>query len=68
VIDSRFEGLPMGQRDALVEPHLTKLPERTQGDIMNLFTFSPAELDEEKDSFRARLQNAEFEHPSPSML
>ena len=41
VIDSRFEGLSTENRDAMVEPHLDQLPERTQADIINLFTFAP---------------------------
>ena len=28
----------------MVEPYLEQLPERTQADIMNLFTFAPSEL------------------------
>ncbi len=33
------------KRDAMVEKELKKLPERTQVNIMNLFTFAPSELD-----------------------
>jgi hypothetical protein len=68
VIDSKFEGLPLEQRDAMVEPHLEQLPERTQADIMNLFTFAPSELTETPKTFREFLLNTEFEDPSPSML
>jgi hypothetical protein len=68
VIDSRFEGLPHDQRDAMVEPHLEQLPERTQADIMNLFTFAPSELQQTPKTFREFLLNTEFEDPSPSML
>lgn len=39
VIDQQFEGMPTEKRDAMVEPYLRELPERTQADIMNLFTF-----------------------------
>ena len=68
VIDSRFEGLPAEKRDAMVEPHLEKLPERTQADIMNLFTFAPSELQQTPKSFRQFLLNTEFDDPSPSIL
>lgn len=68
VVDSRFEGLPHEKRDAMVEPHLEQLPERTQADIMNLFTFAPSELQQTPKTFREFLLNTEFEDPSPSML
>ena len=68
VIDSRFEGLPPEKRDAMVEPYLEQLPERTQADIMNLFTFAPFELQQTPKTFREFLLNTEFEDPSPSML
>ena len=68
VIDPRFEGLPPEKRDAMVEPHLEQLPERTQADIMNLFTFAPSELQQTAKTCRGFLLNAEFDDPSPSML
>jgi hypothetical protein len=68
VIDSRFEGLSPEERDAIVEPHLEQLPERTQADIMNLFTFAPSELQPPPKSFREFMKNAEFDDPSPSMI
>jgi hypothetical protein len=68
VIDPRFEGLPSDKRDAMVEPCLDQLPERTQADIMNLFTFAPSELQQTPKTFRQFLLNAEFDDPSPSML
>jgi hypothetical protein len=68
VIDPRFEGLSHEQRDAMVEPHLEHLPERTQADIMSLFTFAPSELQQVSKTFRESLLNKEFEDPSPSML
>ena len=68
VIDRRFEGLPPEKRDTMVEPHLEQLPERTQADIMNLFTFAPSELQETPKTFREFLLNTEFDDPSPSML
>ena len=68
VIDSRFEGRSAEERDAMVEPHLERLPERTQADIMNLFTFAPSELEQTPATFREHLLNTEFDDPSPSML
>src|SRR5258708_569881 len=68
VIDSKFENLPLERRDAMVEPHIEQLPERTQADIMNLFTFAPSELQQTTKAFRGFLLNTEFEDPSPSML
>ncbi len=68
VIDERFEGMPTERRDAMVEPYLEKLPERTQGDIMNLFTFAPSELQRTPSAHREFLLNVEFEEPSPSIL
>jgi hypothetical protein len=68
VIDPAFEGLSGEKRDALVEPHLEKLPEDTQSDIINLFTFAPSELQQTPKTFRQFLMNTEFEDPSPSML
>jgi hypothetical protein len=68
VIDTRFEGLPTEKRDAMVEPYLEQLPERTQADIMNLFTFAPSELQQSPRTIRSYLMNAEFDIPSPSML
>jgi hypothetical protein len=67
-IDIRFEGLSSEQRDAIVEPFLDQLPERTQADIVSLFTFAPSELEQTPKTFRQFLLNAEFDEPSPSML
>jgi hypothetical protein len=68
VVDRRFEDLSPEQRDAMVEPHLERLPERTQADIVSLFTFAPLELQQPTKSLREYLKNVEFEDPSPSML
>lgn len=68
VVDSRFEGRPPEERDALVEPVLERLPERTQADIVSLFTFAPSDLQPTDKVNRAILLNAEFEDPSPSRL
>jgi hypothetical protein len=68
VIDPRFEGLTAERRDAMVEPHLEQLPERTQADIMSLFTFAPSDLQQSRKTVRQFLLNAEFDDPSPSRL
>ena len=52
----------------MVEPHLAQLPERTQADIVSLFTFAPSELQQTAKTFKEFLQNAEFDDPSPSVL
>ncbi|MEX0775384.1 MAG: hypothetical protein WD042_06670 [Phycisphaeraceae bacterium] len=65
VIDAKFEGLAPERRDAIVEAYLKQLPERTQADIINLYTFAPSEL---KESSKEVLVNTEFDDPSPSML
>ena len=36
----------------MVEPSLEGLPERTQGDIISLFTFAPSELQRAAETFR----------------
>ena len=68
VIDKQFEGMPDEKRDALVEPYLARLPEQTQVDIINLFTFAPSELLQTPKPSRAVLMNMEFEEPSPSIF
>ena len=68
VIDKRFDGMPREKRDELVEPHLDKLPERTQADIVTLYTFAPSELQQTPKTFREFMLNTEFDNPSPSML
>jgi hypothetical protein len=65
IIDRRFEGLSHEQRDNLVEPHLDKLPESTQLDIINLLLLAPSEI--VGFTFQS-LPNLEFENPSPSQL
>jgi hypothetical protein len=52
----------------MVEPHLEHLPERTQADIMNLFTFAPSELKQSSKTFKEFMLNTEFDDPSPSLL
>jgi len=76
VIDSRFEGLPVEQRDSMVDPYLAKLPEHIQADVMNLLTFAPSEIavpsSNVKEFMKLHLHecfmNMEFDNPSPSML
>ena len=68
MIDPRFEGLSDEKRDAMVEPHLEELPEHTQVDIIELFTFAPSELSPSPKIRKEFMMNLEFEDPSPSML
>jgi len=68
VIDPRFKEKSIEERDAMVEPLLGKLPERTQADIMNLLTLSPEEISSQGRPLTSFLLNAEFEDPSPSTL
>ena len=65
VVDPRFEGKSSEERDAMVEPHLNRLPESIQADIMNLLTIAPSEL---SGSSRKQFANLEFEDPSRSGL
>ena len=65
IIDSKFRGLTHEQRDDLVEPVLAQLDPQAQADIMSLVLLYPGEVGE---SFRAFINNEEFEHPSQSML
>ncbi len=68
VVDPRFNGLSPEKRDAMVEPHLERFPERTQADIISLFTFAPSELQQPLNHFKEFMKNTEFDDPSPSML
>jgi stress-induced morphogen len=65
VVDERFRGKSVEDRDSMVEPLLAKLPEDIQADIVNLLTAYP---DEANDSIRVLIANQEFEKPSPSIL
>lgn len=68
VIDSRFRGLSRERRDAMIEPFLDRLPERTQADITTLLSFAPEEIQQESKNLREYVLNAEFEEPTPSQL
>ena len=65
VIDHRFEGKSIAEREDLVLPLLKKLPKRTQEDILWLLTVAPSEL---QGFNRHTVFNHEFEHPLPSRL
>ena len=64
IVDERFKGKSASERDAMVEPHLARLPEDTQADITMLLLLAPGEAEGSPRS----LLNLEFEHPSPSLL
>ena len=68
VIDPRFEGLQIEERDSFIEPLLHKLPERTQGDLTMLLTLAPSEVDPDSKNYRSLWMNSEFDDPSPSRL
>ena len=63
VIDPRFKGKSIEERDAMVDTLLTRLPESIQADIMSLLTLTPSELN---GVSRHALVNLEFEDPSRS--
>ena len=65
VIDPRFEGKSIEEREEMVLPLLQKLPKRTQEDILLLLTLAPSEL---QGMNRHLLVNLEFEQPLPSRL
>lgn len=65
VIDDRFEGKSIAEREAMVLPLLKKLPKRTRDDVLLLLTLAPSE----QRTFNSQtLMNREFEHPLPSGL
>jgi hypothetical protein len=65
VIDPRFEGKPIEEREEMVLPLLQKLPKQTREDILLLLTLAPSEL---QGMNRHLLVNLEFEQPLPSRL
>jgi hypothetical protein len=65
VIDPRFEGRSIGDRQDMVLPVLRRLPKETQEDILLLLTMAPSELGGRN---RHLLVNLEFENPRPSGL
>lgn len=65
VIDDRFEGKSIPEREDLVFPVIEKLPKRIREDIILLLTMAPSELGGRN---RHLLVNLEFEHPRPSGL
>jgi hypothetical protein len=67
VIDPRFAGKTIGERDAMVDPFLNQLPEETQSEILLLLTLTPDEAARGASS-RHSLVNLEFEDSSRSLL
>jgi hypothetical protein len=63
VIDGRFEGMEIAEREAMVLPLLKKLPKRTRDDILLLLTLAPSEQGTLNNQ---SLMNLEFEQPLPS--
>jgi len=65
VIDDRFEGKSIAEREAMVLPLLEQLPKETRDDVLLLLTLAPSE---EKTFNGQALMNREFEQPLPSEL
>ena len=65
VIDDRFEGKSIAEREAMVLPLFKKLPKKTRDDVLLLLTLAPSE----QRSFNSQtLMNLEFEKPLHSRL
>ncbi len=65
VIDDRFEGKSIAEREAMVLPLLKKIPKKTRDDILLLLMLTPSE---QRSSSSQTLMNMEFEQPLPSRL
>jgi hypothetical protein len=65
VVDPRFEGKTIAEREEMVMPLFKKLPKRTRDDILVLLKLAPSE---EKVMNNQTLMNHEFEHPLHSNL
>jgi hypothetical protein len=65
VIDDRFEGKTIAERQAMVFPSLKKVPKKTSEDVLVLLTLAPSE----RSTFNSQtLMNLEFEEPQRSRL
>jgi hypothetical protein len=63
IIDDRFEGRAIAEREAMVWPLLRKLPRKTRDDILLLLTLAPSE----RTTFNSQtMMNRVFEQPLPS--
>ena len=67
VIDERFRGLSIEDRDRMVSAILDGLPSDLQNQIILLLTLTPEEAQPENFN-RHSILNLEFEDPSPSLL
>jgi hypothetical protein len=65
VIDPRFEGMSIPDREDLVFPVIDRLKKRTRDDILLLLIMAPSEL---RGRNRHLSVNLEFENPLPSLL
>ncbi len=63
IVDERFEGMPLDEREDLVWPLIEQLKKKTRADISLLLLLAPSELG---GMNRHILVNQEFEYPSPS--
>jgi hypothetical protein len=60
IVDDRFEGKSIEEREAMAWHLLDRLPKRTREDVMLLLTLAPSE---QKSSNRQTVVNQEFEQP-----
>jgi len=65
VIDGRFEGKSIAEREVMVSALLEKLPKETRDDVLLLLTLAPSE---QRTFSSQTLMNNEFEQPLPSRL
>jgi hypothetical protein len=65
VIDDRFKGKSLDEREEMVLPLFRQLPKKTRDDILLLLKLAPDELGK---IGRETLMNHEFEQPLPSHL
>jgi len=61
VVNERFKGRSLGEREELVLPVIHSLPEKTQADITLLLLFTP-------DEAKRSIANEVFEYGSPITL
>jgi hypothetical protein len=65
IVDSRFEGKSIEEREDWVMPLLLKLPKRMREDILMLLMRAPSELETRGPD---AIMNHEFDYPLPSTL
>jgi hypothetical protein len=61
IVNNRFKGRSLGERDDMVLPIIHTLPKKTQADILLMLLFTP---DEAQESVATEI----FEHGAPTRL